>query len=163
MRNDKYAKAPLLYIKDGQPQTIKANMQHQYISKKHKRKDQQKSEPEKVYEGKGNKKRHKSFYELSEELIEQKAEEENEEMKNKPEKKEVMEKPFKELTIPEKLFYLATKPDYAPRVSCMIKTNKQTYRGIIIDYRDESVRIRSGRRNIEITEKDIKDIRIIGL
>lgn len=165
MRNDKYAKAPLLYIKDGQPRNIKANMQHQYISKKHKREDQQEteSEPEKVYEGKGNKKRNKSFYELSEELIEQETEEEFEGEESKPEKKEVVEKPFKELTIPEKLFYLANKPEYAPRVSCMIKTNKQTYRGIILDYKDESVRIRSGRRNIEITEKDIKDIRIIGL
>ena len=160
MRNDKYAKAPLLYVHHAQASDVKANMQHNYISKKHKQIKSQ--EPEKVYEGKGNMKRKKSFYELSDEQYEEEQTEESEE-KQTESKKETEKKSFTDMTISEKLEYLSNKPEYAPRISCVVRTTERAYRGIILEYKDNKAKIRSGRRIVEVKDEDIKTIRLIGL
>lgn len=156
MRNDKYAKAPVLYIQQRKLKEVQANMQHQYVSSKHR-------QPKRIEEGskeqKALKKRGTSYYSVTEEEVREEEESEKEEK----EANQHTRKSFQEMTIKEQLSYLANKPTYAPRVTCVIRTEGQTYHGMILDYQKDVVTIKSGRRNIEIPDEKIKHIRILSL
>lgn len=155
---DRFAKDPLLYIQQVKGSKINANMQHRYVSSKQKKQEEMKVEPkEKQHDDRPIKKvRTESVYKSSTEIVD----EENEEIN---EQKERRDKPFQKMTIEEKLHYLVNRPEYAPRLTCEVKTEKRAYRGIILNYQDEIATIRSGKRKIEIPGTTIKQIRMLGL
>lgn len=162
MRIDRFAKDPLLYIQQVNASKINANMQHRYVSSKRKKEEEMKVNPkEKQLEERPIKRiRTESVYKSSTEIGDKEKEKEE---TNEHEQKERRDKPFQKMTIEEKLNYLVNRPEYAPRLTCEVKTEKRAYRGIILNYQDEIATIRSGKRKIEIPGTTIKHIRMLGL
>lgn len=156
---DRFAKDPLLYIQQVKASKINANMQHRYVSSKRKKEEVKVDPKEKKQDEKPIKRiRSESVYKSSTEIVD----EEKKEIKEH-EQKERGDKPFQKMTIEEKLNYLVNRPEYAPRLTCEVKTEKRAYRGIILNYQDEIATIRSGKRKIEIPGTTIKHIRMLGL
>ncbi len=153
MHNDRFAKDPLLYIQQAKTEKTRANMQHQYRSKKEKLQEKiQGSKEEETSDHVVKRFRSESFYEALD----------SEEEEGSADKKEEG-KSFKNMTIDEQLVYLTDRSPYAPKLTCEIKTEKRSYRGIVLQYQDEIAKIRSGKRNIDIPNASIKQIRILGL
>lgn len=157
LRNDRFAKDPLLYIQQARTEKTRANMQHQYRSKKEKPQEKiQGSKEEQTSDRMVKRFRAENFYEAQDSV------KEKEELEDTANKKRDG-KSFKNMTIDEQLIYLTDRSPYAPKLTCEIKTEKRTYRGIVLQYQDEIAKIRSGKRNIEVPNTSIKQIRILGL
>ena len=152
MSSERFAKAPLLYIHQADTKKVNAKMQHHYHTSKEARTENSTVQEEQQVRNEQTKKvRAKSFYD-SRPVVNERKEEKVEE-----------EKPFQKMTLEEQLDYLTKKPDYAPRLTCEIKTEERAYRGIILDYKEGIATIRSGNRSIEIPQEAIKQIRMLSL
>lgn len=148
MDKERYAKDPLLYIHQTRTEKINANMQQYYRSSKMK--------PESTEEkpsSPGRIKKMSPVYNHNSETDESESED-TEQIKNKN---------FQEMTVEEQLVYLTDKPSYAPRIVCEIRTNQRSYRGVVLNYLDGVVTIRSGRRRLEISREEIERIRLLSL
>lgn len=144
MGNDRYAKAPLLYIHQAKTDKVNAKMQHHYMGS-NKTKNTGNATDEHVLKSKPVRQRARSFYESEEE------------------KNDREDTPFKEMTLKEKLDYITNRPDYAPRLTCEVRTDDRSYRGIILEYKDGKATMRTGRRRVEIPYENMKQIRLLGL
>ena len=73
-------------------------------------------------------------------------------------------KQFKEMTLEEKVLYLADSPTYAPKIKCEIKTEDKFYRGIVTDFSDGTVFMQVGKKSAatSILFETITEIRLIG-
>lgn len=155
LRNERFAKDPLLYIHQTKTERIRANMQHQYRSKKEKVQEElNENKAAKTSDRKLKRVRQESFYEAKDSA--------EEESINKG-GKEREGNTFKEMTLEEQLVYLTNRPAYAPRLTCEIKTDKRMYQGIILQYENEIAKIRSGKRMIDVPLTSIKRIRMLSL
>ncbi|MHA6251714.1 CotO family spore coat protein [Oceanobacillus sp. CAU 1775] len=164
MPNDKYAKAPKLYIHQNNLKEVKANMQHNYRSSKSKEASEENVGSEERSERRIiTRRRTRADYDdeptndQTDEIIKDNIEKVEEPQEEKERKS------FSEMTIQEKLIRLTNKSEFAPKLNCMIKTEDKTYRGIILSYENEEVIIQSGRRGIKLHENDIKTIQILSL
>lgn len=150
--NEKYAKAPKLYIQQNHLREVKANMQYQYRSSKQVKEHTEgiESEERRVV----RRKRTRSEVEEASPSVDSDSDEGREEQGRKP---------FPEMTIKEQLTHLTNRSQYAPRLNCLIKTEDETYRGIVLSYENDGVKMRSGRREISLLENEIKHIQILSL
>ena len=156
MSSERFAKAPLLYIHQVDTKKVNAKMQHHYHTSNEVRKEDTTVQGEqKVQNQQSRKVRPKNFYDNRPVVTDVVSGIESEEV--------VEEKPFQKMTLGEQLNYLTGKPAYAPRLTCEIKTEGRAYRGVILDYKEGIVTIRSGNRSIEIPQETIKQIRMLSL
>lgn len=156
MKNKKYARDPMLYIQQPGNNNPKASMQYSYRTKK--------ISSSKSLEGSV---KSRSFIEEEREHREKESLEE-EQLDTSHEDtlagEENKRKKFNERTLEEKISYFTDVPKYAPKKKCEIKTEKKTYRGIIIE-RDEShifLRVGNRSRAVKIMIDEIKNIRLLG-
>lgn len=71
---------------------------------------------------------------------------------------------FKDMSLHEKLVYLAKDSLYLPKLRCEIKTiNKRTIRGIISAYQDNVIQVHEGRKKQTLHADEVEDIRLLGL
>ncbi|WP_163972050.1 CotO family spore coat protein [Oceanobacillus halotolerans] len=173
MGKKKYAKDPLLYIRQPEIKTPEANMQDHYTTPKKKQeesrnKQKRQGKPIKRQGFKDNSSHHQPFtdgelYEEEDVDIHVDEEKESDEIEeSRDEDQGTNRKKFKEMTLTEKVDYLAQRPSYVPNLKCEVKTMERKYRGIITDYKDDHVHMRVGRRNAEIPFDTITDIRLVG-
>lgn len=153
---EKYAKAPKLYIQQNHLREVKANMQYQYRSSKHKKEVTEaiENEERRVVRQRRTRSEVDEIPHKVVPSIERNSSEDVEEQGRKA---------FSEMTIMEQLTHLTNKSQYAPRLNCLIKTEDKTHRGIVLSYENEEVKMRSGRREISLHENEIKYIKILSL
>ncbi|WP_158234665.1 CotO family spore coat protein [Lentibacillus sediminis] len=170
MGKRKFAGKPLMYVQQPDNRKPKAPMQSVYSSPKKKKKpasdtDTENTEKKPVKRKQASQKKSPDKKESNsgkneketDTSPESKEKEEIEEKEETPEKK-----PFKDMDIREKVLYFMEKPEYVPKKKCEVKTSGRNYRGIIIDFKEEIVWMRSGRRSVKIPIGDIKEIRMLG-
>jgi len=174
MEKKKFAKAPLLYIDQPTVTNPEAEMQHQYRSKRKKKKSMKhgavkEEEVDTVTYNSFRPSQEENPSESEAEYTEEAAIQHDEEtikVKKQDTKSEssVKRKPFKEMSIEEKVRYFVNSSSYAPKVKCEVKTESRRYRGVIADFKDNDVILQIGARafNKSVPFEEIKDIRIIG-
>ncbi|MFS0752161.1 CotO family spore coat protein [Oceanobacillus sp. 1P07AA] len=152
MSKKEYAKAPLLYIHQPNLNQPKASMQHHYMGNRSENVQSENVKKESIIPRKTRGGR----------LINVTANKENSEQENPEDDRE--KKQFKDMSISEKIDYFVSRSEYAPPVHCLVITDDQKYRGVIIETTKENVKFRPSRRKsiIEITFDDIKDIQLLG-
>ncbi|MFD1360147.1 CotO family spore coat protein [Lentibacillus salinarum] len=165
MREKNMAKSPLLYIQQPGIRAPKASMQSHYKTPK---KQHNHTGTDKV------KKQHvnRNFFNHKQTIhdeVEKDAESRGEssdadqqadvDMENNQERKK-----FKDMNLEERIDYFLNAPDHVPVLRAEIKTAERNYRGKIVDYQDNNVYMRVGRRTTptEIPFETIKEIRLIG-
>lgn len=164
MKNKRYAKNPLLYIHQPDVGTPTVPMQSNYRTSKNltaSKTDNQeggrkmKRRPQRRHGG-------RPVHEIKEvEDTPSESVETNEKVRSE----QPRSKKFKEMSLLEKVKYFASEPTHVPKIKCEIKTTTdKSYRGIIVDFDEETVFMRMGRRvNMrEIPFKDIERIRMLG-
>lgn len=158
MAKKDFAKEPLLYIHQPNVSKAQAPMQHSYMSKK-KRKTEVHDEKETVSVPKQAARRQTAFHQEKETRQPTYAKDTNEEEYNEPRRKH-----FKDMDITERINYFITRPTFAPQVRCEIKTEEKKYRGVILDFQENKVYLKTASRKtpIEIVLKDIEDIQLVG-
>ena len=85
------------------------------------------------------------------------------ETKEEPKRKRV-KKPLSQMSIDEKVDFLTRLPHNMPRALCLIEADGKTYRGIIMDRKDDTVviRIAGGGNPVELTIAEISSIHPLG-
>src|SRR5699024_12740480 len=73
-------------------------------------------------------------------------------------------KRFKDMTLEERIDYFLNAPKHAPVMRCEVKTEGRNYRGTIVDYQDNNVYMRVGKRTTPtaIPFDTINEIRLLG-
>ncbi|WP_067729605.1 CotO family spore coat protein [Oceanobacillus damuensis] len=162
MAEKKFANEPLLYIHQPSTGGTQAPMQHKYMSKKRKAKEDKAVEEEKPVKKKISR-RTSSFQQ--EPATDKTAVAKEEQIdKGSEETKSEKRKSFKEMDIPEKIDYFTSRPAYAPQVRCEIKSKGKNYRGLITGFEENMVFVKVSNRKtpISIPLDEIKDIQILG-
>ncbi|MBU8697744.1 spore coat CotO family protein [Bacillus pumilus] len=85
------------------------------------------------------------------------------ETKEEPRRKRV-KKPLSQMSIDEKVDFLTSLPHNMPRALCLIEADGKTYRGIIMDRKEDTVVIRTagGGNPVELAIDDISSIHPLG-
>ncbi|MFJ5670529.1 CotO family spore coat protein [Bacillus safensis] len=85
------------------------------------------------------------------------------ETKEEPRRKRV-KKPLSQMSIDEKIDFLTRLPHNIPRALCLIEADGKTYRGIIMDRKDDTVVIRTagGGNPVELAIAEISSIHPLG-
>lgn len=85
------------------------------------------------------------------------------ETKEEPRKKRV-KKPLSQMSIDEKVDFLTSLPHNMPRALCLIEADGKTYRGIIMDRKEDTVVIRTagGGNPVELVIDEISSIHPLG-
>ena len=85
------------------------------------------------------------------------------ETKEEPRRKRV-KKPLSQMNIEEKVDFLTSLPHNMPRALCLIEADGKTYRGIIMERKDNMVVIRTagGGNPVELAIGDISSIHPLG-
>ncbi|AYJ89700.1 CotO family spore coat protein [Bacillus safensis] len=85
------------------------------------------------------------------------------ETKEEPRRKRV-KKPLSQMSIDEKVDFLTRLPHNMPRALCLIEADGKTYRGIIMDRKDDTVIIRTagGGNPVELAIAEITSIHPLG-
>ncbi|HHW39037.1 MAG TPA: hypothetical protein GXX18_17695 [Bacillales bacterium] len=78
-------------------------------------------------------------------------------IQQEPEVKKPRQKPFKEMSVEEKVEYLVNLPIAVPKVKCEIRTNETTFQGIIAGYTNGVVQIIQRKKPFRVDLK-IEDI-----
>lgn len=73
-------------------------------------------------------------------------------------------KTFKDLSISGKVEYLLDLPFGVPKIKCEFLTDEERYRGIVIDFEEDEVKLRllTNLRPVTLNISEIKDIRMLG-
>lgn len=149
LKEKKFAKAPLLYITQPNVKKPEVEMQSQYVSKRKKKTNEQSKQE--VKEKKGV-----VTYNSDGNVVDF-----NDRTGSEPQEKR---KPFKEMTVEEKVRYFVDAPSYVPKVRCEVKTTSRRYRGEITALEDDHVIVQIGTRTPpkKVPLGEIIDIHIIG-
>ncbi|KMY20079.1 spore coat CotO family protein [Bacillus pumilus] len=85
------------------------------------------------------------------------------ETKEEPRRKRV-KKPLSQMSIDEKVDFLTSLPHNMPRALCLIEADGKTYRGIIMDRKEDTVVIRTagGGNPVELAIDEISSIHPLG-
>ncbi|SET15919.1 Spore coat protein CotO [Oceanobacillus limi] len=168
MGKKKYASDPLMYIHQPRMKRSGAQMQHQYTTAKKKEErpsDKQDIKDQSIPKRPVRIKRSQQVQEPQskvEERNEPKSEIENETEEESAEKEERPKK-FKDMTLRQKISYFAETPKHIPKMKCEIKTNERSYRGVVLSFEDDTIRMVAGRRNVTISFEDVIEVRMLGL
>lgn len=160
MGDKKMAKSPLLYIQQPGIKEPRAPMQSHYKTPgQHNRTGKIKKHPfnrnyfnqkQDIYdEAEGEA---ESAEESSDDHKQDDADTENQQERKK----------FKDMNLEERIHYFLNTPEHVPVMRAEVKTEDRNYRGKIVDYQDDNVYMRVGRRTTEIPFDTIKEIRLIG-
>lgn len=184
MGQKKYAKSPLLYIHQPTVRTPEAPMQHNYRTPKRSANDGLGAGE--VPSGDGGagapgsssavpKKRAPARRPLQRENFSKPVEKEKSEdttednERDKPSDThgntdEDERKKFKDLTLRERVEYFLNTPEHVPTMRCEVRTEERKYRGKVVDFQEEQVFMRIGRRKsaIKIPFDEIFEIGLIG-
>lgn len=164
MGDKKVAKSPLLYIQQPGIRTPEAPMQFHYRTPKRER-DDKKAESSKIKRQSANRNyfNKKDIYDEAEEEVGSSEESSDQYQQNYENTEPYQErKKFKDMPLEERVDYFLSSPEHVPVMRCEVKTEERNYRGKIIDYQDDNVHMRVGRRTTEIPFNTIKEIRMIG-
>ncbi len=133
---DKFTQSPLLYIVQPTERVVEANMQSFASHKKAMKKESVATSSEQV----------------------------NKEETDAVEDKHNERKSFKDMTIAEKLAYLTRLPNQMPKMKCEIIAGEKKYRGIVLQYDENIVTLKTFQRpsRVEIPFEDISDIKLKG-
>lgn len=170
MGKKKFAGKPLMYVQQPDNHKPTAPMQSLYSTPKKKKKpaadtDTENTEKKPMKKKQTSQKKSPDKKESNIEENEEKTDtyQKSREKEETQEKEETAEKKqFKDMDIREKALYFKEKPEHVPRKKCEVKTSGRNYRGIIIDFKEEIVWMRSGRRSVKVPIEDIREIRMIG-
>ena len=177
MEEKSHAKEPLLYIQQPTLKKPKVHMQTQYKtpnqSTKTHRSDPQSKTSNSIQSGidhttkNTSKKIFKRNYLAEVEAFKEKQADNNEstevvDVEEDHDDHDRSARPFKDLSLKERVLYFVNKPSYAPQVRCELKTDERTYRGKIVDYKDDVVYMNVGRRRVQIPFNTIKQINLLG-
>lgn len=167
-RNRKVVQQPMLYITQPELGPVKASMQSTYRTEKVKEEEkpaevaaeskQQTSNVEKEP-------RHKKVNNLQKGTTNQEVKTtETNQAKQPSSKPQSRRQRFKEMNLVEKVNYFATLPNRVPKMKCEVLTEKNSFKGLILDYKDKIVYLQLFKRSkvIEIPLNDIKDIKLLG-
>ncbi|WP_223592799.1 CotO family spore coat protein [Neobacillus bataviensis] len=154
----KRSQEPLLFINQPISKTpSNQNMQEVYTNR-HER-EEQKEENHKV-ETKKSIKKEALLDDIAMEVA--KKESKTHQMKSQSSFSRV--KPFKEMNIKERIEYLLNFPKVLPPPPCVIYTSDNRYQGILIEYTDNRVTIKSPDQSTNtILLEDIKNVIMIGI
>jgi len=161
MQDKRKHKDPLLYIHQPDVKRRGAHMQRGYVTPRE----------ESRIEGRRKKPRtiRKSSYFKSLHLDESDKLDSDDEVDESEEKPESIDRPprdkrFKDMSLEEKVYYFAYAPATSPTLRCEIMTNERSFRGNIVDFIDDEVYMRVGRRISpeKIPFENIQDIRLLG-
>ncbi|WP_226037633.1 CotO family spore coat protein [Aquibacillus saliphilus] len=72
-------------------------------------------------------------------------------------------KRFSDMSIEEKVTYYAGMPFHVPKMKCEVVTLNKNYRGIIEDFHDGIVFMKTARKEVEINIDEINDIQLVSL
>jgi hypothetical protein len=88
----------------------------------------------------------------------------SEEVEEEIEEEIVPRKPFKEMTMEERVVFLVARPHYIPKVKCRVSTGKSWYIGYITELRGNMVFIKTPTRlePISFPLGDIQSLQMIG-
>ncbi|WP_188455657.1 CotO family spore coat protein [Virgibacillus oceani] len=142
MAEKKLARSPLLYIHQPTVDIPEANMQYDYMTPRSASAD--------------------TDTEVNEIQIENELLDEAEDSDDEEDKKASKRARFKEMTIAEKIDYFINMPSSLPKMKCEVKTDERSYRGIIIEKKEEDIFMLSGRRRVKIAVEEIEAIRLLG-
>lgn len=158
MGEKKFAKNPLLYIHQPSIGTPKAPMQHHYTTPKKAPAEQAVTKETKNVQTRPVKRDNFSKKSVSEEDDTNEAADESDESSDQERKK------FKDMTLNERIEYFVNSPKHVPVMKCEVKTEERNYRGIIVDFKEENIIMRVGRRTSTtgIPFEKVDDIRLIG-
>lgn len=158
MGEKKFAKNPLLYIHQPSIGTPKAPMQHQYTTPKKAPAEQVVTKETKSVQTRPVKRDNFSKKSGSGEDDTNEAADESDESSDQERKK------FKDMTLNERIEYFINSPKHVPVMKCEVKTEERNYRGIIVDFKEENIIMRVGRRTSTtgIPFEKVDDIRLIG-
>lgn len=182
-RKRKIAQEPMLYIAQPELKSATASMQSHYrtpvkksgktkapepessIKEKELRKRQVDNKKESRITEKGQeeavegKKTEKEKQEKKKDVQEQKPSDKNHDDTNKGKRQR-----FREMTIEDKVEYFVGLPKQVPRMKCEVRTTVETYRGLIVDYKEGVVHMKTIKRpyDREVNIKDIQNIRLLG-
>lgn len=161
MGEKKFAKSPLLYIHQPTIRTPSAPMQHKYTTPKQS-KGKSVQEAKKVLKRPIRRDDFNKEMDNGKETVDGINDEEIEEETDKRSDQE--RKKFKNMTLRERVEYFVNSPKHLPTMKCEVKTDERNHRGVIIDFKDENVIMRVGRRTsaTELPFDTINEIRLIG-
>lgn len=177
MVRKRYAKDPLFYIQQPKMKKPEVKMQDHYATPKKTAKsapEQHETNTSSVMPTRGN-----SFQQFQnpqpavideddEDSLTETWQEHQEEQEDTTEGEQNSQKnrertKFKDMTVEEKIDYFLNLPSHIPNLKCEVKTEERSYRGIIIDQEEETIILRTGRRNFSIPIEEIIDIRMLGM
>ncbi|WP_164669448.1 CotO family spore coat protein [Virgibacillus doumboii] len=160
MGKKKYAKSPLLYIHQPNIRTPEAPMQHNYVTPKKSGEQQVQEQPKKTQKRPLKRSSSVKNNENKDNVEEIESTDEEEEA----ESSEQDRKKFKDMTLRERVNYFMNRPKHVPIMKCEVKTEERNYRGVIVDFQEETVFMRVGRRTSQtkIPFDSISEIRMIG-
>lgn len=162
----RYARDPLLYIHQPKMQMPEAQMQHQYYTPRQSR--QARPDVDNVNNHKQKRNRttlmKRDYFDESDDEEWYEMETLKEDTKTKEDTKPKSHS-FKDMTLIEKVHYFVNVPEHLPKIKCIVETADNRYRGIITDFKDNIVYMKTGKRMLisnEIPFEDIKSIQMIG-
>ncbi|HLR61742.1 MAG TPA: CotO family spore coat protein [Lentibacillus sp.] len=159
MGDHKSANSPLLYIQQPGMKTPRASMQSHYMTPKKKRADKiqanHKSRTRPVS---------RNYFKRQDDTDENGEDMESPEVGSSQEDGRQERKRFKDMTLEERIDYFLNAPKHAPVMRCEVKTEGRNYRGTIVDYQDNNVYMRVGKRTTPtaIPFDTINEIRLLG-
>lgn len=175
MGQKRFAKEPLLYIHQPDIQKPEARMQDHYYTAKKDKPSRSEETGEKLTKPKRKRTstvNRNYFRDLlkgeNESLrVSDRDEDREKDFEMEQAEKETNEKnqTFKEMTLIERVHYFLNMPEHIPKMKCEVETEESRHRGIIIDFKDNIVIMRTGSRMMatkEIPFDDIKSIQMIG-
>ena len=170
MGKKSFARDPLLYIHQSKIYKTEAPMQSRYMTPKREKGIVANNSKPTNSAGKSpiNKSAFHKQLEQPKAKLEKSATMDNEttadEEKPKDKKDRDESVKFKEMTLEKKIAYLVDSSSYAPKMRCEVRTEEKTYRGIIIDKKDNDIFIQIGKRasSTKISIAEIKSIRMLG-
>lgn len=86
-----------------------------------------------------------------------------EKTKEVPKQQKNADTSFKNLSIPEKVKYLASLPSEVPRIRCEVATKEDKYRGIMVKENEKEIEFRIlGNEHVTIKKSEIIAIQLLG-
>ncbi|QTM98705.1 hypothetical protein ERJ70_04975 [Sediminibacillus dalangtanensis] len=183
--NKNTAREPMLYITQPKMEKPTASMQTDYRTPRKKKrkpdrgssikeKEQRKRSSGKELEAEANTLQESEHPPAETETIEKEKIKEKaqpaEVSENEPEAKETgtsqrtSRKRFRDMTNEEKINYFVGLPRTVPRMKCEVVTDKETHRGIIYDYQEGLVYMKTIKRpfKAQVDQETIKSIKLLG-
>ncbi|SHG30612.1 CotO family spore coat protein [Ornithinibacillus halophilus] len=171
MAKKRYARSPLMYIQQPNIKKPEATMQDSYNSPKKKKEkatqkqDEPKRNPRRVSPIRrpvASVNQQVNPVNSSQPEVEEKESTVDQE-EDKP--SNARTKKFKDMNLKEKVEYFADSPKHLPKMKCIIKTDEKTYRGIVLEFKDDTVFFRVGNRATprKIPFDSITEVRMLGL